>query len=39
MAILNKASLLSNIADPAGQKTQVTNQSNTHRANNVSTDI
>lgn len=39
MAILNKASLRSNIADPAGQKTEVTNQSNTHRTNNVSTDI
>lgn len=39
MAILNKANLQSNIADPTGQTTQVANQSNTHRANNVSTDI
>lgn len=39
MAILNQATLRSQIADPTGQKTEVTNLSNTHRANNVSADI
>lgn len=39
MAILNKASLRSQIADPLGRKTEVVNESNTHRANNVNTDI